>query len=163
MALLTFAAVETMDIVQLCSENAQLLALVADDVFDHPVDPTHLEAFLQCPRHIMVLAVDGGTVIGMASAVEYFHPDKPPQLWVNEVAVTPSRQNERIGRQLVQSLIDIGSARGCAYAWLGTARNNGPAQRCFASIPHGTPPSGFLLYEWDTSTDADRRANGESD
>ncbi len=142
-----------MDIVQLCSENAQLLSAVAAEVFDEAILPLQLEAFLSCPRHFMVLAIDRGMVVGMASAVEYLHPDKPPQLWINEVGVTPSRRNEGIGRLLVQSLIDIGKSRGCAYAWLGTARSNVPAQRCFATVPNGDCPSEFLLYEWDIASD----------
>jgi aminoglycoside 6'-N-acetyltransferase I len=101
----------------------------------------------------MVLAVDDGFVVGMASAVEYFHPDKPQQLWINEVGVTPLRRNERIGRQLIESLIAIGREMGCAYVWLGTERNNLPAQRCFASVPNGECPSEFLLYEWDGATE----------
>lgn len=150
-----------MEIVKLCPENTQLLSAVAAEVFDNAISSSQLEAFLGCPRHVMVLAVDGGIVVGMASAVEYFHPDKQPQLWINEVGVTPSRRNEGIGRRLIQSLIEIGKARGCAYAWLGTERSNVPAQRCFDSIPNGEYPSEFLLYEWDGLTDHATEPSGE--
>ncbi len=146
-------ALATMQIVELRSENATLLTAIAPDVFDEAIRPAQLEAFIQCPRHVMVLAVDDEVVVGMASAVEYFHPDKPPQLWINEVGVTPSRRNEGVGRLLIQELIDIGKRRGCAFAWLGTERSNLPAQRCFAAVPDGDFPSEFLLYEWDITTD----------
>jgi aminoglycoside 6'-N-acetyltransferase I len=36
--------------------------------------------------------VQDGLVVGMASAFEYFHPGKPPQMFVNEVGVTPAHQ-----------------------------------------------------------------------
>ena len=83
-----------MKIVELDRVNAGLLGSIATEVFDHPIDPQQLEAFLADPRHLMVLAVDAGAVVGMASAVEYFHPDKPPQLWINEVGVTPTHRRQ---------------------------------------------------------------------
>lgn len=140
-----------MQIVQLCSDNAQLLYTVAEDVFDYAIDPSQVEAFLSCPRHMMMLAVEDGIVIGMASAVEYFHPDKPPQLWINEIGVTPQKQSQGIGRRLMEALIAIGKDRGCAYAWVGTECDNIPAQRCFSAVANVEEPQEFLLYEWELS------------
>ena len=59
---------------QLGSLNRQLLSNVADDVFDDPVIPASLEEFIRCPRHAMMLAVDSGQVVGMASGLEYIWP-----------------------------------------------------------------------------------------
>ncbi len=143
-----------MKFVRLSPQNIRLLDHIATDVFDYAVEPAQLEAFLQCPRHVMVLAVEDGIdgmgeiVVGMASAVEYFHPDKPPQLWINEVGVTPARQNRGIGRQLVQEMIEIGRERGCCYAWLGTGRSNLPAQRCFQGVAGASELQEFILCEW---------------
>jgi hypothetical protein len=33
------------------------------------------------------MATAGDTVVGFASAVHYVHPDKAPELWINEVGV----------------------------------------------------------------------------
>jgi len=137
------------DIVTLTADNAGLLDTVAPDVFDHAIDAEQLAAFLDDPRHVMVLAVADGTVVGMASAVEYFHPDKMPQLWINEVGVAPTHRRLGIGRRLVQALIDLAEVRGCTYAWLGTENDNVSGKACFSSVPEGEPPQPFLLYEWD--------------
>lgn len=137
-----------MNVVTLNQRNLQLLDHVAEGVFDHPLDPAQVEAFLGCPRHIMVLAMDDDIVVGMASAVEYFHPDKLPQLWINEVGVTPSRQNRGIGRRLIGELLEIARKRGCSNAWIGTERSNIPAQRCYQAVPAGEVVQEFLLYEW---------------
>lgn len=137
-----------MHIIELNDENKHLLDNVAEGVFDHDIKTSKLAAFLECPRHLMALAVDDGEVIGMASAVEFFHPDKSPQLWINEVGVTPERRNQGIGRQLVQALLDIGQKRGCVDAWLGTEYSNPAAQRCFTAVPNGETPQKFLLFEW---------------
>ena len=54
--------------------------------------------FLADSRHHLAVAVDEGRVVGMASAVHYVHPDKPPELWINEVGVAPTHRGLGIGR-----------------------------------------------------------------
>jgi ribosomal protein S18 acetylase RimI-like enzyme len=142
----------TTDIVSLSQSNATLLDNIAPDVFDNAIDPRSLAAFLADPRHVMVVAVQDGVVVGMATAFEYVHPDKPPQMFVNEVGVTPAHQSRGIGRKLVEALLDTARARGCTFAWLGTATDNTAAQACFASVPGAAKPQTFLLYEWDLAT-----------
>ena len=97
----------------------------------------------------MVVAVDNDTVIGMASAVEYFHPDKQPQLWINEVGVAATHRKRGIGRRMVQALLEVANERGCTFAWLGTDIDNEAAQACFGAVPEVEKPQPFLLYEWD--------------
>ncbi len=134
---------------RLNSKNSELLNRIGPEVFDYPIDQDQLQAFLSDERHFMVVAVDEGTVVGMASAVEYFHPDKPPQFWINEVGVASTHRKRGIGRSLVEELKGIAKKRGCVYAWLGTDKKNKAAQRCFGSVPNGEAPQEFLLYEWD--------------
>ena len=131
------------------SNNRTLLDTVAEDVFDHEINPQALTAFVDDPRHLLVVAVSDGCVVGMASGFEYFHPDKPPQLFVNEVGVTPGLRRRGIGRRLVERLLDLGRQRGCVYAWLGTDADNEAGRACFGSIPGAAEPEPFLLYEWD--------------
>jgi aminoglycoside 6'-N-acetyltransferase I len=85
----------------------------------------------------------------MASAVEYFHPDKSPQLWINEVGVAPTHRRRGIGRALVLELVAEAESRGCICAWLGTDSDNESGKACFSSIPGVSAPQAFLLYEWD--------------
>ncbi len=139
----------TSHIQQLTSANLDALRRIAPDVFDHDVDDEQARAFVDDPRHVMFIAVNADTVVGMASAVEYFHPDKPPQLWINEIGVTPSHRRQGIGRGLIQALLAEAKSRGCAYAWLGTDVDNDVAQACFGSVPRGAAPQPFLLFEWD--------------
>ena len=136
------------DYVLLDATEKHRLDKLSPDVFDGPVDETQLAAFVADPRHVMILAVDGDTVVGMLSAVEYLHPDKAPQMWINEVGVTPLRRRLGIGRALMGRLLDVAKARGCVGAWLGTESDNVAAQRCYEAVPNGKPPEAFLLYEW---------------
>jgi aminoglycoside 6'-N-acetyltransferase I len=82
----------------------------------------------------------------MVSAVDYVHPDKAPQLWINEVGVAPSHQRRGIGRLLIDAMLAHGRALGCTEAWLGTEDNNAPARRLYESA--GGLPEAFILYSW---------------
>ena len=137
------------DIHLLSSENSELLERVGLEVFDNPIDAVQLQTFLDDDRHIMFVAVNNDMVVGMASAVEYFHPDKRPQLWINEVGVASTHRKRGIGRRLVEALLNVANDRGCVFAWLGTEIDNKPAQSCFGSVPAVEEPQPFLLYEWD--------------
>ncbi len=137
------------DIQLLNSENIPLLERIGPEVFDNAIDMQQLQAFINDDRHIMFIAMDDDTVVGMASAVEYFHPDKQPQLWINEVGVASTHRNLGIGRNLVTELLNIAEDRGCVFAWLGTDTDNMAAQACFESVPEVEESQPFLLYEWD--------------
>jgi aminoglycoside 6'-N-acetyltransferase I len=69
----------------------------------------------------------------MASAVNYVHPDKQPELWINEVGVSPAHRSRGIGAQLVRALLAEGKRLGCVEAWVLTERENAPALRLYAS------------------------------
>ncbi|MFM9943149.1 MAG: GNAT family N-acetyltransferase [Hyphomicrobiaceae bacterium] len=129
--------------------NTHLLANVATDVFDHAIDRGQLASFAADPRHLMMLAVDGATVIGFASACEVLHPDKPPQLFINEVSVAADYQRRGIGRTLVEMLLAAARERGCHQAWVGTEVDNSAARACYASVASGDAPETFVLYAWD--------------
>ena len=108
---------------------------VAPDVFDHPVDARWSAEFLADPRHHLAVAVDdeSGLVVGMASGVHYVHPDKPPELWVNEVGVAPTHQGRGIGRRMLAALLAHARALGCREAWVLTSYDNTPARRMYAA------------------------------
>ena len=124
--------------------DAPVLARVGENVFDHPVDERFTRAFLDDPRHHMVVALDDGVVVGMCSAVDYVHPDKAPQLWINELGVAASRRRRGIGRRLLDAMLAHGRRLGCTEAWLGTEPDNVPARALYESA--GAQPEPFVLY-----------------
>jgi ribosomal protein S18 acetylase RimI-like enzyme len=120
-------------------DEAEVLDNVADDVFDHAIDPRLCAEFFADPRHHLVVALDDDLVVGMASGVHYVHPDKPAQLFINEVAVASTHHNQGIGRRLVAALVAHGEAIGCNEAWVLTSPDNEPAKRMYraaGAIPH---------------------------
>jgi len=68
-------------------DDAGVLTRVAPGVFDHAVSEDLCAEFLSDPRHHLAVALGDGVVVGFASAVHYVHPDKPAELWINEIGV----------------------------------------------------------------------------
>lgn len=136
------------DLVELTESTAATLARGGGDLFDNPIRPESLRAFLADPNHMLWFAVAEGVPIGFASGSILLHPDKPPQLFVNEVEVAEGFRRRGIGRALVARLIAEARARGCDYAWLGTATDNAGGNACFGSVPGAADAGRFVLWEW---------------
>ena len=113
--------------------EAHILGNVAPDVFDNPIDPRWTEAFFADARHHLAVALDDETVVGMASGVHYVHPDKPPELFINEVGVADAYQGQGLGRRLMDALLDHAHTLGCVAAWTLTEADNTAARRLYAS------------------------------
>ena len=127
-------------------DDLAVLERVAPDVFDDPVDPRWAAEFLSDARHHLAVALDGEVLIGMATAVHYVHPDKQPELWINEVGVAARYQQQGIGGRLMRALFDRGRELGCSEAWVLTDWENQAARRLYASVGgREEPPEGAVL------------------
>ena len=114
--------------------DLHLLNNVAEAVFDDPIVESSAQGFLADPRHRLVVAMDDRLVVGFVSAVIYVHPDKPaPELWINEIGVSPNHQRQGIGKALMQAVLDEAKRSGCAEAWVLTDRSNLPAMSMYKS------------------------------
>jgi GNAT superfamily N-acetyltransferase len=114
--------------------DEDVLADVAPDVFDNPVQPELASEYLADPRHHLAVAREAGRIVGFASAVHYVHPDKPPELWVNEVGVAPTHRRRGLAKQLLEVLFEAGRSAGCREAWVLTDRSNTPARRLYGAL-----------------------------
>jgi ribosomal protein S18 acetylase RimI-like enzyme len=121
------------DVRMLGPGDAQTLARVAADVFDNPVDPDLASEFLNDPRHHIAVAIDDGLVVGFASGVHYVHPDKPAELWINEVGVAPGYRRRGLGQRVLMALLAHGRALGCVTAWVLTDREDPAARALYAA------------------------------
>ena len=126
-----------------------LLLNVADGVFDNSIDESYASEFLNDPRHHIVVAIAGGMIVGFASAVHYIHPDKPSELWINEVGVAPSHQKQGIGKALMKELLQLGHKLGCKTAWVLTDRSNEPANQLYKSSGGLADPGDTVMYQID--------------
>ena len=134
--------------------DASVLNNVAPGVFDNVVSPRWTAEFLTDPRHHMAVALVGVEVVGMATAVHYVHPDKGPELWINEVGVAPAYQRRGIGKKLVETLLAHARTLGCTEAWLGTEESNTAARRLYAAVGGAEEPMIYVTI--DLSADRER-------
>lgn len=112
------------EIALLPSGSGHRLDDVDPDVFDDALKPEMVAEFLEDPRHHIVVATVGDTVVGFASAVHYVHPDKAPELWINEVGVSEAFRRRGIAGRMLDVLLDHGRALGCVSAWVLTEDDN---------------------------------------
>jgi aminoglycoside 6'-N-acetyltransferase I len=124
----------TLEYRMLGAGDAGVLDRVADGVFDGAIQPQLAQEFLADARHHLAVAIDGDSVVGFVSGVHYVHPDKPPELWINEVAVAPTHLRRGIAQALLRMVFDAGRALGCSQAWVLTDRDNTAAMRLYASV-----------------------------
>lgn len=117
----------------LSQEDRGALDNVAPGVFDNAVDPRLADEFLGDPRHHLVAAIEDGMIVGFASGVHYVHPDKAPELFINEVGIAPSHHRQGLGKAVVASLLEVGRQLGCREAWVLTDRENTAAMALYAS------------------------------
>ena len=137
------------DVRMLEAGDAAVLANVADDVFDAAVDASLVDEFLRDPRHHLAVAIDRQQVVGFASGVHYVHPDKRPQMFINEVGVAPSHQGRGIGNERARRL-------GCEEVWVLTERDNHAAMRLYGSTGGEPSPKDAVMFTFFLDRD-DRR------
>ena len=142
-----------------------LLDKVAVGVFDNDLDPRLVTEFLGDDRHHLAVAVDDGQVIGFASGVHYVHPDKPTELWINEVAVAPEHQGRGVGKAVIRTLLQHAERLGCREAWVLTDRSNHAAMRLYASTGGQDGPPDLVMFTYflnaeDSSSSAERKREG---
>lgn len=134
-------------ILHLGPEDHDILLRVEEGLFDGPLDPGQVYAFLAQGTHEMVLAMAAGRAVGMASGVVMLHPDKPPHFFINEVSVLDAFRRRGVGTALVQRLREIAEGRGCAEVWVATEGDNAPARGLYRAV-RGRETEAVVMYEW---------------
>jgi len=115
------------------ADDEAILDRVADGVFDHALRRDFVVEFLRGPQNHLCVVIDEGVVVGFASAVIYNHPDKPREMWINEVGVAPSHQGQGLAKALLAALFERARARGCHEAWVLTETDNSAARALYRS------------------------------
>lgn len=131
------------------ADDADLLEHVVEGVFDARVRREWVGAFLSDPSHRIAVALEDGLVVGMATAVRYVHPDKPPELWINELGVAPGFRSRGIGGRLLDALLDEARASGCREAWVLADPDNAAAAALYEG--RGGRRSDAAMYGWPLS------------
>ena len=120
---------------------------IAPDVFDEPIHPERLEAYLLEPGHLMLLAFDNGVVVGQCAAVIHRHPDKVTELYVDEVGTASTHLRQGIATRMVEAMFSWGRELGCREAWLGTELDNLEANGLYIKV--GGKGEKMVYYEFE--------------
>ncbi len=113
------------------SNDGHVFENVAMGVFDDSIEERLTAEYLSNEHNHIAVGIDDGCIVGFASGIDYIHPDKPRQLWINEVGVAASYQRRGIGRAVVASLLERARIIGCTEAWVLTEENNGAARALY--------------------------------
>lgn len=122
-----------------------LFRRIAAEVFDHPVAFENLAEYLATPGHHLVVAVSDGEIVGQVAAMVHCHPDgSRKDLFIDEVAVTPTLQRQGIAGRMLDRMRALGRELGCQEAWLGTESDNVPARELYAR--RGSQAEPIVMY-----------------
>jgi ribosomal protein S18 acetylase RimI-like enzyme len=138
----------TIDIRMLNPGEEGAFARVAPEVFDYPVDRALSREFLADPHHHIAVAIDGDTLVAFASGVDYVHPDKPREMFVNEVGTAATHRGQGLGKKVVTMLIDHARATGCTVAWVLTDLDNAAARALYRSAGGRELSHDTVHVEW---------------
>ena len=127
---------------------------IAPEVFDEAVDSARLRDYVADEANLMVLAVAEGSggaplVVGQCAAVLHRHPDKPTELYVDELGTAATHRRQGIGRALMLSMIEWGREKGCGEGWLATELDNLPARSLYDDLLGKSEE--IVMYEIDLS------------
>lgn len=116
-------------------------------MFDEPVRPDRLETYLANTANWLFVALKDGEVVGQCAAVVHTHPDKPTELFLDEIGVTPNLRRKGIARNLMKALFALADEAGIEECWVGTEEANAPARALYETM--SGPAERFMLYYLD--------------
>ncbi len=128
--------------------NTHLLGKVASGTFDHDINPLRLERYLANTANWMGVAVHEGEVVGMVMAVVHTHPDKPTELFVDEIGTADEWRRKGIARRLMQDIFDRADKEEIDEIWLGTESGNIPAQKLYEGFKHEREDAVIYYFDW---------------
>jgi aminoglycoside 6'-N-acetyltransferase I len=124
----------TVALKRMAAGDEAVFGRIAPDVFDEPIDPERMRAYLRTPGHLMILALEEDIVVGQCAAVVHRHPDKATELYVDEVGTASTHLRQGIARRMMDEMFAWGRELGCKEAWLGTELDNDAAIGLYRSI-----------------------------
>lgn len=134
------------EIIQIDASNSRVLANVAD-VFDEAIDFAFVDAYLAAPNHILLVAMDGELVVGHIRGVIHVHPDRAPELYIDNLGVDDAYQRRGIATDLLAALRKIAATKGATELWVATEADNEGALAFYRSV--GMQGDGMVYFESD--------------
>jgi len=129
-------------------ENTHLLKRVAPGTLDHAIGHERLKVYLSNPANWMGVAIHEGQVVGMVMAVIHTHPDKPTELFLDEIGTGDDWRRKGIARRLMKEVFDRADEEGIDEIWLGTEIDNMPARMLYEGFKHRREDAVIYYFDW---------------
>ena len=129
-------------------ENSSLLSKVAEGVFDEAVDPERLKRYLGNNLNWMVVAMSDDLVIGQCMSVIHYHPDKPTELYLDEIGTGDAWRRKGVAQALMDATCARADEAGIDEIWLGTEPDNVPARGLYEKTGAVGDPALIYYLEW---------------
>ncbi len=124
----------TIDILRLDPQSAAALGPTDPEIFDHPLDPARLQAFVACPTHLLVVALrrrarhrpdprHAAPAARRADPALHRQPRRGPHASAPRHRAPPPAE-----------VLLWGKAHGCAEAWVATEPDNAAARALYAGF-----------------------------
>lgn len=130
------------------SANAHHLERVAPGTFDHAIDPKRLERYLADPANWMCVTLQGNVVISMCMCVVHHHPDKPTELFLDEIGTGDDWRRKGAARLLMQMVFERADAEGIEEVWLVTEPDNEAAKALYEGFKHEREDAVIYHFDW---------------
>ncbi|MDA0369497.1 MAG: GNAT family N-acetyltransferase [Proteobacteria bacterium] len=119
---------------RITEKNVGLLSDIAPDVFDGPIDPTHLANYLSAPGHALFVAEEGGLIVGQVRGVVLHQPDTSPILYIDNLGVAPTHQRRGIATRLFHAVCAWGDTSGAGAMWVSADADNDEATAFYTAL-----------------------------
>lgn len=104
---------DTTTIRHLGPEDPGVLDHLRPGLFGGPLDPSETWRFLAVGLNEMVVALQAGQVVGLATGTVLMRPDGPPSFLITDLRVHPDERRKGLGMRLLERLLDVATDRGC--------------------------------------------------
>ncbi len=124
-----------------------VLRNVAEDVFDDAITDALALEFLADANHILIVAITEDLVIGQIAGLLQRHIDAAPDLYIDNLGVSPAWRRQGIAKALLGAIFDVGKGMGCKSAWIAVDADNSPAIKLYENTGAVSEAILMLSYE----------------
>lgn len=140
---------------------ALALVAVAEVHGRSPCDDAAVAEFVADPNRWLLLAVQGGRVIGSLNGHALRHPHRrEPQFLLYEIDVRPEARRRGVGTALVRAFVDGAREAGAFEVWIPTNESNAAAMALYERCGMRRKNRDDVLWSIDPGTVRLRKSSG---